>query len=160
MNMLPESYQQPYPQQAGQPTHGWPTTPIEGHVELYGERPAIVYVPDAYGQMVPMLKHQAPALPERTPQRDLTPQPLIDPRAQILAAGGLCAAGTGYGIGQALSAVAGLGTGTLVAVAALVVAARIAPAAVAGRSKTVINHTTNVTNHNRWWGKSKSTANH
>ncbi|MDX3343718.1 hypothetical protein PV409_37850 [Streptomyces sp. ME02-6979.5a] len=114
----------------------------------YGERPAIVYVPDAYGQMVPMLRDHAPAPMQPTPPRDLTPQPLIDPRAQVIAAGGVFAAGAGWGVGQALSALAGLGSGALMWLAIAIVAAKMAPAV----SRT--SNVTNVTNTNRWFGKS------
>lgn len=158
MTTLPEPYQH-HTAPAGQPLPGWPTAPLEGPVEMYGERPPVAWVQDPYnpGRSVPIdarLIHR----PEPLPQRDLTPQPLIDPRAQILAGGGVFAAGTGWGIGQALAPLAGLSTGALVAVAAVVVAARLAP--VQGRSKTVINHTTNVANTNRWWGKSSTTVHH
>jgi hypothetical protein len=152
VNTLPDPYQQPvtrhlqYGQQYAQ-------APLSGPVELYGERAAVVYVPNAYGEMVPMLKHQLPAPMERTPPRDLTPQPLIDPRAQVVAAGGVFAAGAGWGIGQALSAVAGIGSGALMWLAIAIVAARVAPAL--GRGNTVTNNTT-ITNNNRWWGKSNT----
>ncbi|MFB4196305.1 hypothetical protein [Streptomyces carpaticus] len=49
----------------------------------------------------------------------------IDPRAQVIAAGGVFAAGTGWGIGQVLSAFAGLGTAGLAALALAAVVARM-----------------------------------
>jgi hypothetical protein len=127
--------------------------PLTGSVELYGERPAVVWVPDAYGQMVPMRKDQAPAPMERLPPRDLTPVPLVDPVAQRVVAGGVGAgaagAGIGWGIGQALAGIAAVGGVTaLVAVVVLLALAR----AHAGRT-TVHNHTT-VNNSNRWLGRS------
>lgn len=133
------------------PAAAWPAQQA-APLNLYGERPAIVYVPDAYGQMVPMLRDQAPAPMKRTPPRDLTPQPLIDPRAQVLAAGGVFAAGAGWGIGQALSALAGAGTGVLMWVAIAIVAAKMAPAV----GRTTVTHNTTITNENRWFGKSST----
>ena len=164
MNTLPEPYQQPYADQAGQPLPGWPTipeTPLTGPVELYGERQTIKYVPDAYGRMVPMLADQVAPLPERTPARDLTPGKLLDPGAQKIAAGGILAAGAGWGGGQLLlgagqfvSALAGAGT-LLLWVAVAIVASRVAPALL-GAGRTTVNNTTNnhVTNENRWLGRS------
>ncbi|MEU9616930.1 hypothetical protein AB0D56_36220 [Streptomyces sp. NPDC048209] len=147
MSTIPEPYQQ-HP--VVHPAAVW-TSQQDAPLVPY-ERPRIVYVPDAYGQMVPMLHHQAPAPTQRTPPRDLTPQPLIDPRAQVLAAGGVFAAGAGWGIGQALSALAGIGTGALMWLAIAIVAAKMAPAV--GRTTTVTN--TTVTNTSRWFGKSSS----
>lgn len=145
MSTLPEPYQQTpvvHPAAVYQPA------PLDlRHVD----RPAIVYIPNAYGEMVPMLRDLAPAPMERTPPRDLSPQPLIDPRAQVLAAGGVFAAGAGWGIGQALSALAGIGSGALMWLAIAIVAAKMAPAV--GRTSTVTNNTT-ITNTNRWFGKS------
>ncbi|RLL67005.1 hypothetical protein [Streptomyces sp. Z26] len=78
------------------------------------------------GAMVPVYEVQQPTVP--TAPRDLTPQPLLDPQAQRLLAGGLGAgaagAGLGYGVGQILGAVAGLGTGGLLALVLLIAAAR------------------------------------
>lgn len=134
--------------------------PLTGSVELSSDRPAIVYVADAYGRMVPMLKHHAPALPERTPPRDLTPGPLLDPIAQRLGCGGVLAAGIGWGGGQLLigagqlvSAVAAAGS-VLLWVAVAVVAARVA----SGRGRTVINNTVHVRNEARWFGRTSTTA--
>ncbi|MEU2149305.1 hypothetical protein ABZ741_34035 [Streptomyces globisporus] len=123
----------------------------------YTERPAIVYVPDAYGQMVPMLRDHAPAPMQPAPPRDLTPHPLIDPRAQVIAAGGVLAAGAGWGVGQALSALAGLGSGALMWLAIALVAWKMAPAAM---GRTTIQNTTNVTNKNRGFGRSTTRVNH
>ncbi|MFD6235938.1 hypothetical protein ACFWO4_21020, partial [Streptomyces diastaticus] len=87
--------------------------------------------------------------------RDLTPAPLIDPRAQRIAAGGVLAAGAGYGggqllvgAGQVVSALAGLGS-VVMWVAIAVVAARLAPGLGGGRG--TVHHTTVTT---RWWGRS------
>ncbi|GGO55396.1 hypothetical protein GCM10012287_46570 [Streptomyces daqingensis] len=73
------------------------------------------------GGLVPVYEQHAPTLP--TPPRDLTPQPLFDPRAQrYLAAGvgtGAAAAGIGWGIGQALT---GLTTGAGIWILAALIA--------------------------------------
>jgi hypothetical protein len=134
------------------------TSPLNGTVELYDESDPIVWVPDAYGQMVPMRRSAAPAPMQPMPPRDLTPQPLIDPRAQIVAAGGVLAAGTGWGIGQALAPLAGIGAGGLMWLAIAIVGWKLAPALMGGRT-TVENHT-HVTNNNRWFGRSNTTVNH
>jgi len=132
--------------------------PVTGPVELHDERDPIVWVPDAYGQMVPMRRSAAPAPMQPTPPRDLTPQPLIHPRAQLVAAGGVLAAGTGWGIGQALAPLAGLGAGGLMWLAIAIVGWKVAPALMSGRTK--VEHHTHVTHHNRLFGRSHTTINH
>ncbi|MFE7056059.1 hypothetical protein ACFVAO_12675, partial [Streptomyces californicus] len=90
--------------------------PVTGTVQLHDEHDEsdpVVWVPDAYGRMIPMRRSAAPAPMLPVPPRDLSPQPLLDPRAQMIAAGGVLAAGTGWGIGQALAPLAGLGAGGL-----------------------------------------------
>ncbi|MEU2086783.1 hypothetical protein ABZ569_33555 [Streptomyces albus] len=131
--------------------------PAADLVQLHAERDPVVWVPDAYGQMVPMRRSQAPAPAAPLPPRDLTPPPLFDPRAQRIAAGGVLAAGTGWGIGQAVSALAGLGAGALMWLAIALVVWRAAPAAL---SRTTVEHHTHVTNNNRWLGRSNTTVNH
>lgn len=131
--------------------------PLTGPVELYGERPAVVWVPDAYGQMVPMRKDQAPAPMQPMTPRDLTPLPLVDPVAQRVVAGGIGAgaagAGVGWGIGQAFAGIAAFGGVTSLAViAALLLVARL------GASRTQIHNETHVTNTNKWFGKSNTTT--
>jgi len=98
-------------------------------VELYGERQPVVWVPDAYGRMVPMPKHLAPPPMVRSEPRDLSPLPLLDPIAQRLIGagigGGALSAGAGYGIGQIISAAAGFGSGAAMWIALLVLALRM-----------------------------------
>ncbi|GAA2688555.1 hypothetical protein GCM10010400_61720 [Streptomyces aculeolatus] len=98
-------------------------------VELAADRGPVVWVPDAYGRMVPMPKHLAPPAIVRPEPRDLTPLPLLDPIAQrFLAAGvggGAASAGVGWGIGQAISAAAGFGSGTVMWIALAVLAWRM-----------------------------------
>ncbi|MFF6975989.1 MULTISPECIES: hypothetical protein [Streptomyces] len=130
--------------------------PLSGPVELYAENDPVVWVPDAYGQMVPMRRSAAPAAMQPMPPRDLTPQPLFDVRAQRIAAGGILAAGTGWGIGQALAPLAGISAGALMWLAIAIVAWKIAPAAAGPK---VENHT-HVSNHNKWFGRSTTTVNH
>ncbi len=101
---------------------------VSGPVEPYAERQPVVWVPDAYGRMVPMPKHLAPPPVPATQPRDLTPLPLLDPVAQRLlgagVGGGALAAGIGYGIGQVVSAFAGLESGGLLWLAFLFIAVR------------------------------------
>ncbi|MFF0304961.1 hypothetical protein ACFYTV_30165 [Streptomyces sp. NPDC004562] len=126
-------------------THDVPTepyVPAPAAVELAAERQPVVWVPDAYGRMVPMPKHVAPPPMARPEPRDLTPLPLLDPLAQRLMGagigGGALAAGVGYGIGEAINALAGLGSGALLWVALAVLAWRTPGRAVAGgRGSTV-----------------------
>ncbi|MEV5166968.1 hypothetical protein AB0K66_20400 [Streptomyces werraensis] len=119
-----------------------PYAPAPAAVELAAERGPVVWVPDAYGRMVPMPKHLAPPPMIRPEPRDLTPLPLLDPLAQRLMGagigGGALAAGVGYGIGEAVNALAGAGSGALVWVALAVLAWRAPVRAVAsGRGSTV-----------------------
>ncbi|MFH9070253.1 hypothetical protein [Streptomyces alboflavus] len=79
------------------------------------ERQPVVWVPDAYGRMVPMPKHLAPPPVLASEPRDLSPLPLLDPVAQRLIGGGIgggaLSAGVGYGTGQAISAAVGFTSG-------------------------------------------------
>ncbi|MEU6011977.1 hypothetical protein [Streptomyces sp. NPDC047453] len=105
-------------------------------VELAAERGPVVWVPDAYGRMVPMPKHLAPPPMSMPEPRDLTPLPLLDPIAQrFLGAGlggGALAAGVGYGIGEVINAAAGLGSGALLWVALAVLAWRTPARTISG----------------------------
>jgi hypothetical protein len=96
-------------------------------VELHADRDPIVWVPDAHGQMVQMRRSQLPAYMPPAPPRDLTPQPLLDPQAQRLLAGGVgvgaAGAGLGYGAGQMFAGVAMMGTSGLAILLGLLLAA-------------------------------------
>lgn len=138
------------------PSYRMPVVPQTADVELQAEREPVVWVPDAYGQMVPMRKSQIPAPAPLAPPRDLSPQPLLDPRAQRLAAGGVLGAGVGWGAGQVVSAAAGLGVGTAAFLFFSLLLLKFGGAAV---SRTTIQHTTHVTNHTRF-GKSHTTVHH
>ncbi|WP_326598076.1 hypothetical protein [Streptomyces sp. NBC_01803] len=135
-----------------QSPYGWPAQPAE--ITPYqpmpleipvGERRIVGYT--RYGDcLMPVYEARTESALLPAP-RDLTPQPLIDPRAQVLAGGGVCAAGIGYGAGQILNAFAGIGSGALMALALILLAAKM-PARHTG------GDTYHVTNHNRWFGKS------
>lgn len=146
MSALPEQYQR-YAQ-PGQ------TAIQPGAVELHGDRDPVVYVPDAYGQMVPMRRSQIPAYAPPAAPRDLSPQPLIDPQAQRLLAGGIgvgaAGAGLGYGAGQMLAGVAMMGTSGLAILLGLVLAAG------SMRGRTVINqhHEQHTHVQQKWFGQS------
>ncbi|MDU8996409.1 hypothetical protein [Streptomyces mirabilis] len=117
-----------------------PAAPVA--MDPYAERQPVVWVPDAYGRMVPMPKHLAPALVPATEPRDLTPLPLLDPIAQRLMGaglgGGALAAGVGYGVGEVVSAAAGFSGGALVWLAVIVLALRApARAITSGKGSTV-----------------------
>lgn len=155
MNNLPAPYQQPNAFPAGQPTTGhYPIAhqkPLHGTVELYAERPTVVYVPSAENPsvMVPVLKQYVQPM-QPAPARDLTPMPLIDPQAQkILASGigvGAAGAGVGYGLGQMFAGFALMGTSGLMILLGLLLAG-----AMRGHKSTHIHKTTNV--HQKWFGK-------
>ncbi|OAR26189.1 hypothetical protein A8W25_12125 [Streptomyces sp. ERV7] len=112
-------------------------------VAPYGERQPVVWVPDAYGRMVPMPKHLAPAPIAPSEPRDLTPMPLLDPIAQRFMGaglgGGALAAGVGYGVGEVISAAAGISGGALVWVAVIVVALRTPARAISGGKGGTVN---------------------
>ncbi|MER5504163.1 hypothetical protein ABT052_02410 [Streptomyces sp. NPDC002766] len=118
--------------------------PAPAAVELAAERGPVVWVPDAYGRMVPMPKRLAPppmAMPE---PRDLTPLPLLDPIAQrFLGAGlggGALAAGVGYGIGEVINAAAGFTSGAAMWIALAALAWRLPARAISGgRTGSTVN---------------------
>ncbi|MFF5642977.1 hypothetical protein [[Kitasatospora] papulosa] len=148
---LPEPYQQHT--QVGQPlsTYAQPA-----HIELYGEREPIIYVPNAYGELVPMRKSQAPGPVLPTQPRDLTPLPLIDPLAARMAGAGIGAgaagAGVGWGLGQAFAGIATMGGAAGIAAIALLLLATKVPALGRASSTTHIHNETH--NYNRTFGRS------
>ncbi|MEV6404076.1 hypothetical protein AB0M58_14170 [Streptomyces bobili] len=135
-------------------------TLLTGPVETHDERDPVIWVEDAYGRSVPIRKSMAPPPVQPTPPRDLSPQPLvvIDPKAQRIAASGVCAAGAGWGVGQFVSAAAAGGTGVLFWILFGAILLRSAPAAL-GRTVERHEHHSHVTNNNRWWGNSNTTIN-
>ncbi|MDQ0792004.1 hypothetical protein [Streptomyces sp. B1I3] len=151
---LPEPYQQHAP--VGQPQPGY-TRPA--NVELYAERPPIAYVPDPYNPGTSIAIDARLIQPATAPQpRDLTPQPLIDPRAQLVFAGGAAAgmtgAGVGWGIGQAAAGIAAIGSSSaVIAIALLLLAAKLPNAARRGNTTNIHNETHN---HTSWWSHSST----
>jgi hypothetical protein len=137
---LPQRYQ-PYVGPAAGPAS----------VELYDEHDPIVHVPDPYDPSRSVAVRRSALQPvAATAPRDLTPQPLIDPLAQRLAAAGVGAgtagAGVGWGIGQAAAGIATFGGSTAaVVMLALWLLAR------ASRPSVQVQQT--VHNHARWFGK-------
>jgi len=123
--------------------------PPSGQMIPADDRRVVGYTPHA-GVLVPV--YEARQQPVVYQPRDLTPQPLIDPRAQIMAAGGVLAAGTGWGIGQALAPIAGIGSGGLMWLAIAMVAWRLGPAMRRGDTH---NHST--TNNNGFLSHSHTT---
>lgn len=140
MSALPEQYQR----------YARPAVVQPAEVELYDEADPVVWIPGAYGEMVPVRKSQAPAPVQAAPVRDLTPQPLIDPLAQRLLAGGLgvgaAGAGLGFGFGQLAAGIALMGTSGLALLVGLLLAASM-------RSGSVTHVRQEVHNHARWFGK-------
>ncbi|MFF7902732.1 hypothetical protein ACFZCV_28705 [Streptomyces sp. NPDC007920] len=131
--------------------------PATAAVELASERGPVVWVPDAYGRMVPMSKRLAPPPMPRLEPRDLTPLPLVDPIAQrFLGAGlggGALAAGVGYGIGEVISAAAGFTSGAAMWIALAVLAWRMPVRAVAdGRRGSTVNIRKAVIKRNHFYG--------
>jgi len=151
MSALPERYQR-YAH-TGQPV----IRPAE--VELYDDRDPIVYVPDAYGEMVPMRKSQAPAPMQPAQPRDLTPQPLFDPLAQRMLGGGIGAgaagAGIGFGLNQVAAGIAVMGTSGVVILAALLLAAT----GLRGRSVVHVRNEQHTHVEQKWFGRTDLTNN-
>lgn len=113
-----------------------------------GERRVVGYETYA-GMLVPVYEvRQELARPD---PRDLTPQPLIDPRAQVILASGLgtgaAAAGVGWGIGEAA---AGLSSGGGLLLLCLLAAWKLSSSR--GRGNTHITQT--VHHHQKWFGRS------
>jgi hypothetical protein len=129
--------------------------PVVQHaeVELYEDRDPVVWIPGAYGEMVPVRKSQAPAPVQAAPVRDLTPQPLFDPLAQRLLAGGLgvgaAGAGLGFGFGQLATGLALMGTSGLALLVGLLLAAGM-------RGGSVTHVRQEVHNHARWFGRNET----
>ncbi|MCD9146063.1 hypothetical protein [Streptomyces albireticuli] len=142
-----------------------PAVPEPASVDLSGERQPVVWVPGPDGNFVGVPRDMLPAgylhspVMPAPPQRDLTPQPLIDPRAQLVLAVGIAAgtagAGLGWGIGQAAAGIAAVsGSSGLIAALALLL---LVKATGRGGSTVQVHHETTVINTNRWFGKSTTT---
>lgn len=160
--MTPDRYN-PAPSIA--PGPGWQHPgALTGEVQLYAERPRgpVKYVPSAENpsRMVAVpAEYVQPMLP--MPVRDLTPQPLFDPLAQRMVGagigGGALSAGLGWGIGQALTPLAGMSSGVVMWLAIAVIAWKTAPALARQTINNISNHTT-VHASNRWFGHNHTTT--
>ncbi|MER7952062.1 hypothetical protein ABTY59_32190 [Streptomyces sp. NPDC096079] len=130
--------------------------PVVGLVELGDEHDPIVHIQDPYDPSRSVAVRRSALQPiAPTPARDLTPQPLLDPLAQRMLAGGVGAGVTGWGAGELLtgagrlvSAAAGAGS-AVVAIALLLLAWKMSPSSRPGK-------TVNVTNINSWGGRSST----
>lgn len=140
MSALPEQYRR----------YARPAVVHPAEVELYDDRDPVVWIPGAYGEMVPVRKSQAPASMQAAPVRDLSPQPLFDPLAQRLLGAGLgvgaAGAGLGFGFGQLAAGFALMGTSGLALLVGLLLAAGV-------RGGSVTHVRQEVHNHARWFGK-------
>ena len=141
MSNLPERYQR----------YARPAVIQAAEVELYDEADPIVHVADPYDPNRSVEVRRSALQPAvHTPPRDLTPQPLFDPLAQRLLAGGLgvgaAGAGLGFGFGQLAAGLALMGTSGLALLVALLLTAGMR-----GRSVTHVRQ--EVHNHARWFGK-------
>ncbi|MFF9324528.1 hypothetical protein ACF1AY_07410 [Streptomyces sp. NPDC014776] len=121
-----------------------PYAPAPAAVGLAAERGPVVWVPDAYGRMVPMPKHLAPPPMPMPEPRDLTPLPLLDPIAQRFVGAGIgagaLAAGVGWGVGEVINAVAGFTSGAAMWIAFAVLAWRMPVRAIAdGRRGSTVH---------------------
>lgn len=121
-----------------------PYAPAPAAVALAAERGPVVWVPDAYGRMVPMPKHLAPPPMPMPEPRDLTPLPLLDPIAQRFVGAGIgagaLAAGVGWGVGEVINAVAGFTSGAAMWIALAVLAWRMPVRAIAdGRRGSTVH---------------------
>lgn len=121
-------------------------------VELYDEADPVVHVPDPYDPNRSVAVRRSSLQPVApTPPRDLTPQPLFDPLAQRLLAGGVgvgaAGAGVGFGLGQLAAGIALMGTSGLAILVGLLLAARILG------PRQVTNVRQEVHQHASWWGR-------
>ncbi|MFI5473187.1 hypothetical protein ACIA6D_23470 [Streptomyces cacaoi] len=120
-------------------------------VELYDEADPIVHVADPYDPNRSVAVRRSslqPAVPSAP--RDLTPQPVLDPLAQRLLAGGVgvgaAGAGVGFGLGQLAAGIALMGTSGLAILVGLLLAARMLG------PRQVTNVRQEVHNHASWFG--------
>lgn len=124
----------------------------QSKVELHDDRDPIVWVEDAYGQSVPMRRSQVPAVVHPEP-RDLAPQPLFDPTAQRLLAGGVGSGVALWGGGHFLAG-AGQFVSGLSGVGALLFFLALAGARAAFAGGRQGGTRIEVHNHNRGFGRS------
>jgi hypothetical protein len=132
--------------------------PIVGFVELGDEHDPIVHVADPYDPNKSVMVRRSSLQPTQpTEKRDLTPQPLLDVKAQRMIGGGVGIGVAAWGGGHLLagaSALMSAATGFGMTIASIVFMMAVARIAVAlRRPKTV-----NVKNVNVLGGRSKTSA--
>ncbi|WP_052398001.1 hypothetical protein [Streptomyces sp. NRRL F-5123] len=151
------------PAAAGDLVHS--PTPLHGPMDTTAVSDPIVFVPHGTGYVgVPKTSlpdgYLHPYVMPAPQPRDLTPVPLIDPRAQMVAASGISAgaagAGIGWGIGQAAAGISAMSGGSALAV----ILAGLLLTKLSGRNSggTRVHNETHITNNNRWFGKSTTTG--
>lgn len=145
MSALPERYQR-YAHPGQRPLHG--------DIELYDEADPIVHVPDPYNPNRSIAVRRSALLPATpTPPRDLTPQPLLDPLAQRLFAGGVgtgaAGAGVGWGMHEMFAGMALMGTSGL----ALLLGLLLAAGSVRGRSVVNVHNEAHTYVQQKWLGR-------
>jgi hypothetical protein len=141
MSALPEQYQR----------YAHPPVVQPAEVELYTERAPIAWVADPCDPSRSVaIDARLIQRPEPAPPRDLSPQPLFDPLAQRLLAGGLgvgaAGAGLGFGFGQLAAGLALMGTSGLALLVGLLLAAGM-------RGRPSVHVRQEVHNHARWFGR-------
>lgn len=133
--------------------------PVSGPVELYDEREPVVWVPGAYGGMVPVRKSEAPAPMQLPAPRDLSPQPLLDRTAQRLLGGGIGSGVALWGGGQFLAGATQFvstltGTGALLFFLAI---AGCRALLTGGRGGTYVHNEQHTHVKQKWFGRTNVT---
>jgi hypothetical protein len=143
-SVTPQHVYQPVPYAAAEVVVHDPANPV-----------VLVQDPANPNQSIRILRSQLVPT-EATPPRDLAPRPAVDPIAQRIAATGVGVGVAAYGgghllMGAAQVAAALSGVGSAIGSVALLLAVwKLAPGP---RGKGVVN----ITNHNKWGGRSKTT---
>lgn len=150
MSALPERYQR-----YAQPTGQRPVYPAAVYhpqpIEVYEDRTPRAYVADL-DDPTRFVAVDARLIqrPEPPAPRDVAPQPLFDPAAQRLFAGGLgigaAGAGLGFGFGQLAAGIALMGTSGVAILLGLLLAAGM-------RGGGSVHVRQEVHNHARWFGR-------
>lgn len=158
MTALPERYRPYATQAAGQPHQPQPIDLY--HPQPIDERPPIAWVPDPYNpaQSVAVDARLIQPMPRPEP-RDLTPQPLLDPAAQRMIAGGVgvgaAGAGIGFGLNQLAAGIALMGGSGLAILAGLILTA----GALRGRSIVNVHNESRTYVQQKWLGRTNVTNN-
>ncbi|MFD9394196.1 hypothetical protein ACFWBB_26690 [Streptomyces sp. NPDC060000] len=132
--------------------------PTAAFVELGDEHDPIVHVQDPYDPNRSVAVRRSALQPTApSPARDLSPQPLLDPLAQRMLAGGVGGGVLGWGAGDFLAGASKLvsaaasGGSAVAAMALLLLAWKMSPSSRPGK-------TVNITNKNSWGGRSSTRA--